>query len=333
MPATLSIIGNVFPAEERARAIGLWAGLAGTAAAVGPVAGGLLLEHFWWGSVLLVNAPLVLVALLGTALVVPTSRDVAVPPIDIEGSLLWAGALAAALYAIIEGPVAGWVSPRVLVGFAASSVLLVGFHRRERAAPAPLLSAHTARSPSLQGGVIAVAATFFAVFGGQFVLTQWYQGPAGLGPLRAGLCFVPQAVGGFVGSLSAPRLASRVGHVTTSIGALMLVTVGLVATAVTLGTGSVAWTAGCFGLVGLGCGGVASAVELIMSSVPAEQAGTASGINETVVEGGGALGVAVLGSVLALGYGPSAALPVAAMVGAGAVVALSCVTRRLPFGT
>lgn len=329
MPATLSILGNVFSEEERGHAIALWAGFAGLAAAAGPVAGGLLLGRFWWGSVLLVNVPVGLLAIAGTLALVPTSRDPSAAPIDGPGSLLWTAALTAILFGTIEGPVRGWTSTPVLGAFVATVVLLALFAARERAAPAPILAPATARHPAMRAGAIAVPATFFCVFGGQFVLTQWYQGPKGLSAVAAGLCFVPQATGALSGSLLASRLAQRFGHPRAAVVALAALVAGLVLTMLAVAASSALAVATAFAVVGLGAGGTSAAVELIMSSVPPERAGSAAGINETIVEGGGALGIAALGSVLALGYGPTAALPLAIGVATAALVAVARLGRLL----
>jgi MFS family permease len=324
MPATLAILGNVFPGAERARAIGVWAGTAGLAAAAGPVIGGFLVARYWWGSVLLVNVPVVAVALVGAALFVPPSRDPSAPPVDGWGSLWWTGALAATLFVIIEGPVRGWVSVPVVAGAAVVAGLVTAFVKRERVAPSPMLAPSTARHPSMLSGATAMTATFFAVFGGQFVLTQWLQGPRGLSALSAGLCFAPQAFGGLVGSVTAPRVAMRIGHPRMATCGLLVLAGGLALTAVGVATDLVPVAVIGFGFAGLGLGsGAASAVELIMSSVPTEQAGTAAGVNETIVEAAGALGVAVFGSMLSAGAAFAAPLPVGALgaLGASYVVA------------
>jgi DHA2 family multidrug resistance protein-like MFS transporter len=175
------------------------------------------------------------------------------------------------------------------------------------------------------GGAAAMTATFFAMFGGQFVLTQWLQGPRGLTALSAGMCFAPQAMGGLTGSLAAPRLASRIGHARMSIYGLLTLASGLVVTAAGVAAEQVPLAVIGFGVVGLGLGsGAASAVELIMSSVPTERAGTAAGVNETIVEAAGALGVAVFGSMLSAGAAFAIPLPVGA---AGAIGAAYVVFR------
>ena len=325
MPATLAILGNVFPDEHRARAIGIWAATAGLAAAAGPVIGGFLVERYWWGSVLLVNVPVVIAALIGAALFVPPSRDPSAPPVDGWGSLWWTGALAALLFTIIEGPVRGWVSAPVVAGAIVAIGLLVAFARRERRAPSPMLAPETARHPSMLGGATAMTATFFAMFGAQFVLTQWLQGPRGLSALSAGLCFGPQAMGGLTGSLGAPRIASRIGHPRMSIYGLLILASGLFVTTAGVAADQVPVAIIGFGVVGLGLGSAAaSAVELIMSSVPMERAGTAAGVNETIVEATGALGVAVFGSMLSAGAAFAVPLPVGAV---GAIAAAYVVSR------
>lgn len=325
MPATLAILGNVFDEDERAHAIGIWAGIAGLAAAAGPVIGGFLVERYWWGSVLLVNLPIAAVALVAGARYVPTSKDPNAPPMDGPGSLLWTAALASFLFAVIEGPVLGWLTVPVVAGFVLAAALVVAFVRRERVAPGPILAPATARHPAMRAGATTMTATFFAVFGGQFVLTQWLQGPRGMSALAAGACFAPQAVCGLIASLSAPRLAARIGQVATTRVALAALTVGFVVASAGVWVDSIPFALAGFAVAGFGLGGGAAAVELIMSSEPPERAGSAAGVNETIVEAAGAVGVAVLGSVLASGAGFAAPLP----IGAGVALVASYVVSRV----
>ena len=203
MPATLSTIGNVFPEEERGRAIAVWSGVAGIATAAGPVIGGLLLARFWWGSVFLVNVPVVLVTLLLAAFWVPASRDPESPRVDPRSALCWWGALTAVILAVIEGPQQGWLSPVVLGAALVSVVLLVGFARSEARSTGPLIDAETRRDPRLRWGAATMSALFFAVMGVQFVLTQWIQGPLGESALVAGLYFVPTAAASVLTALGA----------------------------------------------------------------------------------------------------------------------------------
>jgi predicted MFS family arabinose efflux permease len=265
--------------------------------------------------VFLVNVPIVVIGVVAAVILVPESRDPSAPPIDWAGAALWTGALVGLLFGIIEGPTRGWASALVLGSFASTAVLLLAFAAREQRAPAPLLAPRTARHPGMRAGATTITTTFFAVFGAQFVLTQWLQGPQDLRTIPAAACFLPNAIASIVGSLLNPRLVNRRSHATAiALGASTMAT-GLLATGLGIGAESLAVSVIGFGAVGLGAGlMIPSGIELIMTSAPPEQAGSAAGVNETIVEAGGAVGVAVLGSVL-VGTGSYAwPIPVAAAV-------------------
>ena len=278
MPATLAILGNVFPHHERPRALAIWSGVAGFGAATGPLVGGLLLSRFWWGSVFLVNVPVVVFGIVAALLVVPESRDPVVDRIDWPGALLWTGALVGVLFGIIEGPERGWLSGLVVVPLVAAVVLLFAFRSREVRAPSPLLEPATARHPGMRAGAALVTAAFFAVLGTQFVLTQWLQGPRQLGTLAASLCFLPNAAMSITGSFANPRVVGRVGELRSVRLGSAIMAGGLVGMGTGIALDSPALTIVAFAAVGLGQGLVVpTAIELIMRSAPAEQAGAAGG--------------------------------------------------------
>ena len=325
MPATLSILGNIFAEHERGRAIAIWAGVAGIAATVGPVVGGLLLNRFWWGSVFLVNVPVVGVTIVGAVGLVPSSRAPVARAIDGRGTALWAVALASLIFGVIEGPVHGWWSSPVVAAFAIAASLLWLFARWERRAAAPMLAPATARHPAMRAGAITVVGTFFAGFGSQFVLTQWIQGPLGRGALAAGLCFAPAAVATVIAASRNPPLVRRLGHRTVVLAGLGAIAAGLLLASLAVAWHNLPLVVAGLAVAGAGEGlAIPSGIELIMTSVPPEQAGSAAGVHETIVEAGGALGIAALGSVLAGGAGFAAPLVVAtgAVVLAGVVVAV-----------
>lgn len=327
MPATLSVLGNVFPEHERARAIALWSGVSSIAGAAGPLVGGALLAHFWWGSVLLVNVPICLAVLLATVRLVPTSKDPASPPIDIMGSILWSGALGLVLFAVIEAGDRGF--GLVVAGVALCGVgLLVGFGLWERRCEHPLLAPSAVADRRMQAGMVAVPAIFFAVFGAQFALTQWLQGVRGLSPLVAGLCFLPNAAAILLGSLLSTRLAARIGLGPAAATGLVVLGVGLGLGA--MAHGSLAPVLVALAIVGLGVGlGCPPGVELIMGSVPPEHAGQAAGVNETIVEAGGAFGIAVMGTVLAVAAGGVGSIAPEQLRGPGSAVARAAFTDAL----
>jgi MFS family permease len=329
MPATLSTIGNVFPGQERGKAISVWAGVAGLATAAGPVIGGLLLARFWWGSVFLVNVPVVLVTLALTWRWVPESRDRESPRVDVRSALCWWGALTAAIVAVIEGPQQGWLSPIVLGAAALGALFLFGFGRSEARSSGPLIDEATRRDPRLRWGAATMSALFFTLMGMQFVLTQWIQGPLRESAMVAGLFFVPMAVSSLLTALANPRWVRAHGHGPVAACGLAGAALGAAIAALAVVAESLPGVAVAGVFVGFGVGAAAaSGAELIMSSAPPERAGSASGVNETLVEAAGALGIAVLGSVLVETGSFAWPLPVAAL--AAAVVAVGVMRGLTP---
>jgi EmrB/QacA subfamily drug resistance transporter len=304
MPSTLSILTNVFTdAQERARAIGVWAGVAGLGIAIGPVTGGWLLEHFWWGSVFLVNLPVVAVALLAGRLLVPTSRDPAPRRLDPAGTVLSFAGLAGVLYGIIEAPAQGWTHGPVLAAFVAGVAVLAAFVAWERHTDHPMLDMRFFRNPRFSGASVAIMLVFFALFGTIFFLTQYLQFVLGYGTLRAGLAIAPTALVLMVSAPLAPVLTARVGTKVMVATGLAIVAAGLVilsTAGVNSGYGPVLATIVVLG-VGMGLA-MAPATDSIMGSLPRAQAGVGSAVNDTTRMVGGLLGVAILGSLLSAGY-------------------------------
>jgi EmrB/QacA subfamily drug resistance transporter len=304
MPSTLSILTNVFTdARERAQAIGVWAAVAGLGIAIGPVTGGWLLEHFWWGSVFLVNLPVVAIALLAGRLLVPTSRDPAPRRLDPVGTVLSFVGLAGVLYAIIEGPSQGWTHGPVVAAFTGGMAVLAMFVAWELHTDHPLLDMRLFENPRFSGASIAIMLVFFALFGTLFFLTQYLQFVLGYDPLRAGLAVAPVALALLVSAPLAPVLTARVGTKVMVATGLAIVSAGLVilsTAGVSSGYGLVLAT---ILVLGIGMGlAMAPATDSIMGSLPLAQAGVGSAVNDTTRMVGGALGVAILGSVLSASY-------------------------------
>jgi EmrB/QacA subfamily drug resistance transporter len=304
MPATLSIITNVFTIpRERAQAIAIWSATAGMAVAIGPVTGGWLLEHWWWGSVFLVNVPVVVVAVVAGQLVVPTSRDPEARPVDIPGALLSIAGLTSLVYAIIEGP-DGWTAPDVVGGFIAAAVLLGAFALWERRTAFPMLDISLFRNPRFSAASGAIALTFFAMFGAFFLFTQLLQSVMGYTPLQAGIRLLPMAATQLVVAPASAKLVERIGSKVVVAAGMLIAAVGMLLTSQV--TAGVSYPELAFCLVVLSAGFammMPSATEAIMGSVPPAKAGVGSAVNDTTRELGGAFGVAVLGSVVSSTYG------------------------------
>ncbi len=292
------------PPEERGRAIGLWAGIAAGGAALGPVTTGFLLEHYWWGSVFLVNVPLLLLALVAGARLVPKSPQWGNEPLDLPGALLSILAVGTLVYAIIEAPAHGWASGETLAAFAVAAVLLGAFLLREHRAAHPMLDLALFRDARFSVASAGIALAFFAMFGTFFLVTQYLQLVLGYRPLIAGLTMLPISLTMMVLAPQAPKLVVRYGAARVVGMGLGLTAVGLVAFS-TLGTSSpvgFVYLAYVPMMIGMSVS-MSPLTTLIMSSVPPHRAGVGSAMNDTTRELGGALGVAVLGSLLTTGYG------------------------------
>jgi DHA2 family multidrug resistance protein-like MFS transporter len=304
MPATLSIISAVFPPDERSKAIAVWAGFAGAGGALGPLVVGFLLTDWWifpaswWGAAFLVNVVTVVIVLTAVTIWSPRSKDDTATPLDPFGATLSIVGLAALLYGIIEGPVKGWTSAEVLVAFAVAAVGLASFVAWERRAEHPMLPMRYFRNFgfSLGSGVITFA--FFVMFGFFFLMTQFLQFVRSYSPLDAGVATLPLAVALVAVSPRSAALSARLGVTTVISGGFAFVTAGFVLMA-NVDASSPYWMiAIALVLLGIGMGvTVAPATGSIMAAVPLNKAGIGSAVNDTTREVGGALGIAVLGSI------------------------------------
>ncbi len=303
MPSTLSILTATFPAHERGKAIGIWAGVSGLGIAIGPVTGGWLIEHASWSWIFLVNVPIVAGALLAGRFLVPESKDDSAPPLDTRGFVLSFAALTTLVWGLIEAPARGWTDGLVLAAFAAAAAVLVTFVAWERRAPSPMLDMALFRNPRFSASSAAISLAFFALFGVIFFLTQYLQQVRGYTALEAGLRTMPVAAGLVLGGPLSAKLAERLGirvvvpfGLTLLAGALYMLSLAEVSS----GYGLIA---GALGLLGFGMAlAMAPATDAIMGSLPEAKMSVGSAINDTTRVAGGALGVAVLGSILASGY-------------------------------
>jgi EmrB/QacA subfamily drug resistance transporter len=303
MPTTLSILTNVFPPHERAKAIGIWAGFAGAGGALGPLVGGFVLTHFWWGSVFLLNVVLGLVALVAGAIVVPTSRDAQRSPLDPVGSLLSVLGLGSLLFAVIEAPERGWTDPWVVATFASSLVLLVGFVGWERRSASPMVDMALFRVRRFATGTLTIAMAFFSMFGMFFVATQYFQYVRGYSPLLAGVAMLPNALAMLFWAPRSTKVVEAFGARRAVAGGLLLHATGFALLSLSTQHSPYVLSGLALLVIGTGSGlAMAPTTSMIMAAVPLNRAGMGSAVNDTAREVGGAVGIAVLGSVLALRY-------------------------------
>lgn len=299
MPGTLSILTNVFSHEERGKAIAIWAGFAGFGGLIGPLVAGYLLDHFYWGSAFAINIPIVAIALLAGAFLVPNSKDPRETSIDPRGTLLAISGLTILLYGIIEGPERGWRSGPVLATLFVGAVLLVGFIAWELHHKDPMLDIRLFRNPNMAIGAGTIALQYFALYGLFFVILQYYQLSHGYPPFKSALATVPIGVLSMVGAPLSARLVRRYGPRGVVGTGLLTSAVGFIILSRATPTTPLAVLIPGECLIGMGLGQTtAPSTTLIMSAVRRAKSGIGSAVNDTSRELGGALGIAVLGSIL-----------------------------------
>ena len=316
LPATLSIISNVFDPRERGRAIGIWAGSVGLAVAIGPVVGGLLLEHFWWGSVFLINVPIVIGGIVAVIAMVPESRDPRPGRIDAVGVLMSIVGLVVLVYGVVDGGDHGFGRPTAWGGILGGLAVLGAFVWYERRIAYPSLDVHLFVNPRFTAAVAAVGLVFFAAMGSMFFTAFYLQLVRGFSPLKSGLLMVPFAVAQMVFAPRSAAMVRRFGTRAVMSAGMVLAIVSLGAFAL-VGAGTPIWVVGALAFVqGVALANVMPpATESIMASLPREKAGVGSAVGNTIRQVGGALGVAVLGSVLSGAYRGSVAPHVADLPG------------------
>jgi EmrB/QacA subfamily drug resistance transporter len=304
-PSTLALLTAVFTSrQEKAIAVGVWSGVSGVAVALGPVAGGLLLEHFWWGSIFIVNLPVIAVALAAGAVLLPESADPAPGRFDPLGGLVSVALVGLLVWTIIEAPSRGWTSAVILAGFGGSAVLLLIFCWWERRRSDPMLDVRFFRNPRFSAGSAAISMAFFGLYGFIFMITMYFQLVRGYSTLRAGLATLPFAA--VMATLSPLAIV-----IMRKTGTKLVVTAGLVLMAggflVVVGASvdadfwRVVVVSMCLMAAGMALA-TGPATDAILAALPGAKAGVGSAINDTIRELGGALGVAVVGSVLSWSF-------------------------------
>ncbi|WP_374023749.1 MFS transporter [Mycobacterium sp. HNNTM2301] len=303
-PTTLGLITNIFTDPvARAKAIGLWAAMVGVGVAVGPITGGWLLEHFWRGSIFIVNIPIAVLAIVGGILFVPASRDPNAPRVDVPGLLLSAIGITALVYTVIEAPSWGWTNIRTISGFAIAAAVLAVFALWERRSTHPMLDVSVFYNRRFSGGSLAVTASFLALFGFIFVVTQYFQFVKGYTAFQSGARLIPVAISIALASIVGPRLVEKIGTTALAAGGLAIFAAGLAWASTVNASTDYPVMAMQMLLLGGGLGlTIAPATEAIMGSLSIEKASIGSAINDTTREFGGTLGVAISGSVFASIY-------------------------------
>jgi EmrB/QacA subfamily drug resistance transporter len=321
-PSTLSILTTSFPdPRERAKAIGVWASVSSLSMVIGPLSGGLLVDHFGWHSVFLINVPFCVLAIVGAVLFVPKGRREKNVPLDPIGALLSILAVGFLLLAIIQAPDWGWTSPAVVAATAVAAMLGYAFVRWERSFDHPMIDISLFSNRMFSSASLAVTLAFFASFGASLLTTVYFQSVQGFSALRTGVMMMPIAAAMMVIGPNVAKLVQRLGtRDVMSIGISILVVGTFMhsfnAVMSSLWLGLLARF-----LLGAGMGLLMPpATMAIMSAVPPERAGVGSAMNDTTRQTGGALGVAILGSIVAGAYRLHFRTPanVAADVGANA---------------
>jgi EmrB/QacA subfamily drug resistance transporter len=303
MPSTLSIITIVFSDEERPKAIAIWAGFAGAGGAIGPLLSGFLLEHFWWGSVFLINVPIAVAAAVAITAVVPESRDENRRPLDFAGAALSIVALGGLVFGIIQGPEAGWTDPLTLSAFALGVLGVIAFVWWESRIKFPMLDPAFFKIRRFSLSSYAVTNAFLVMFGMFYLITLYLQFVQGYSALDAAIRLLPFSVCMIIVAPRSPQLVARFGQRSVVIAGLLIQSFGfMIASQLEVDSG--------YALLLCGVGAMATGMALLMppstnsivSSLPRSKAGVGSAVNDTTREVGGAIGIALMGSLLSIGY-------------------------------
>lgn len=299
MPATLSILTDVFPRNERAKAIGIWTGVGGLGIGFGPALGGYLVDQINWAAVFWLHVPVVAIALAGLLIVVPESRDSRARRLDVPGAVLATGGLLAIVYAIIQGSEAGWTSVEILGAFGAGAAALVAFALVEVGSDHPMLPLRFFRERDFTAAVLIIGIVFFAMFVTFFFLTQLFQLVQGRSPFEAGLLIVPVALAMMVSAPISGVLVQRIGPRILLLGSMAAMIGGMLLLTQLDANSSTLQVAATLFFFGIGGGlGMTPLTDTVMAAVPVDDAGIGSAVNDVSRELGGALGIALVGSIV-----------------------------------
>jgi DHA2 family multidrug resistance protein-like MFS transporter len=337
MPLSLSILPSMFSERERPRAVAVLTAGVMLGMPFGPLVAGWLLTHFAWGSVFLINGPVVVLAVLGVGFLIPESRDPDAPRLDWLGAALAAVAVTGIVYGIIEQPIDGWTGPRVLAGLAGGAAVLAAFVVRELTARSPLFDMRLFLNPRFTWSTMGFVVIGFGMFGVLFILSPYLQVVQGADAQGTGVRLLPLIAALIVAALASDRLTARLGTRFMVAGGLVVTAAGMVLLSRAGADTGYGLVAASLSIMGLGMGlAMPPAVDAILGAVPAGQAGVGMALQRTLQQVAASLGVAVLGSILSGAYrsdlgGHVAGLPARAReVAEGSVAGAAVVAQHLP---
>lgn len=303
MPLSMSIIPSLFGEEERSRAIAITSGAMAAGLPLGPILGGYLLNHFWWGSVFLINVPVAAVSFVLIAVCLPESQDPSAPSLDLAGTLLTVTGLGVMIYGAIRVSAHGWGDPTVLTAIAAGLAFLAVFALRQLRAERPMMDLALFRNRTFLWGTVAATFGSLVMMGGLFMIPQYLQVVLGTDTLGSGLRLVPMILGLMVGGLVSGRLSGRLGIKYAIAAGLTVFAAGFFLAAATGAHDGYGYAAGWLSVIGLATGfTLVPAMDVVLGTLPENQTGVGSGLIQTLRQTGGAFGVAGLGSLLSTLY-------------------------------
>ncbi len=320
MPSTLSVVLVVFPPNERGKAIGIWAAMAGVGAPIGLIVGGWAVENYNWEMVFLINVPVIIFALIAGAIIVPRSKDKHERPLDLVGAILSVISLASLLYGIIEGPTLGWLDIEVLGSFAIAIITGIAFVMWQNKTEYPLLPLEFFKNQKFTLGLVAIALAFFVMFSFMFMQMLHFQLVRGHSALSAAIRFFPLPIALMPAAANSDKLVAKFGRPNVITTGLILVAMGLFLFTLVEVETSYWQIAATFALLGMGMGlTMAPSTTAVMDAIPESKAGVGSATNDASREIGGALGIAIGGSVLNEIYQNTIAIPNSAMGNSGLI--------------